>query len=431
MDPSHYSRSIALHAEAQKVLAMGVSSGMRRAATPLPLYFSRGEGPYFFDVDGRRLLDYTLAWGPLILGSNHPRINEAIVRQLGRSYTFGAQHELELETATLMTRLVPGLEQVIFSNTGTEAVQAAVRLARAATGRQKILKFEGHYHGWMNNVLVSYHPLGGDSRVAQATCGGQPAAEYEHTLVLPWNDVAALESAFETTGNEIACAITEPILANSGCCEPRPGYLAKLIELCKRYGAVSIFDEVITGFRVALGGARELYGLLPDLSVYGKALAGGFSLSAVGGRASLFDALRDGRTIHAGTYNGNSICLAAATATLQALAEPNVFERMRSHGRDLRSALQGAVERHGFTAVTSGADTVFALHWGVSDPPADYRASLQSNAGLRQTFQLAMLERGVYLLPDGRWYVGAAHDGDALALATDAIDACLRELTPE
>lgn len=416
-----YPQSAQLHQQAEQVLAMGVSSGMRRRATPIPLYFQRGDGPYYYTAEGRKLLDYTLGWGPLIVGNNHPRLNAAITAQLGRSYTFGAQQELELQVASTMARLVPGLEQVIFSNTGSEAVQAAIRLARASTGRSLVIKFEGHYHGWMNNVLVSYHPTGGAANQTQPSCGGQPEPEYLQTLVLPWNDLDALAAALIANRGQVACVLTEPLLANSGCCEPAVGYLEGLLALCREHGAVSIFDEVITGFRLALGGAREYYGLIPDLSVYGKALGGGFSFAAVGGRAEMFDCLRDGRTIHAGTYNGNSICLAAAQSTLEILSEPGIYAAMHEHGRRLRSTLLSVAAENGVQLLTVGAGTVFSVHFSLHSPPRNYRETLTASAELRQQFQLAMLEAGVYLLPDGRWYVGATHDEAALDLAAAAI----------
>ncbi|MEX2171757.1 MAG: aspartate aminotransferase family protein [Pirellulales bacterium] len=411
-----------LHQSASEVLATGVSSGMRRRVTPTPLYFDRGQGPYFWDVDNHRFLDYTLGWGPLILGNNHRRVNDAVAAQLQRGYTFGAQHELEIRVARQIVELVPGIEQVIFSNTGSEAVQAAVRIARALTGRNKIVKFEGHYHGWMNNVLVSYHPTGGEPSESQATCGGQPPNEFADTIVLPWNDIESLRSAFDHVGDGIAAVITEPLLANSGCCEPREGFLQGLIELCRRHGAVSIFDEVITGFRLAAGGAREYYKLAPDLSVYGKAIAAGFSLSAVAGRKEMFDVLRDGRTFHAGTYNGNPICLAAASAALEVLADGDAFSKMHAHGQSLWRKITSAAESHGQPLVVCGAGTVFNVHWGVSQAPRDYRETLRSDAEAYTRFRMEMLNQGVYLLPDGRWYVGATHDDQALELAVNAID---------
>jgi glutamate-1-semialdehyde 2,1-aminomutase len=411
-----------------QVLATGVSSALRRLATPVPLYFDRADGPYFWDVDGHRLLDYTLAWGPLIVGSNHPKINEAVRRQLERGYTFGAQHELEIRVAQQIVDLVPGVEQVIFANSGTEAVQAALRIARSLTGRSKIVKFEGHYHGWMNNVFVSYHPTAGQASDCQPSCGGQPPNEFADTIVLPWNNLAALRTAFESDGNKIAAVITEPLLANSGCCEPGDGYLPAMVELCRQHGAVSVFDEVITGFRLAAGGAREYYNIAPDLSVYGKALAGGFSLSAVAGRSRLFDVLRDGRTIHAGTYNGNPICLAAASATLATLTAPETFRAMHAHGHALRETIARAATDAGVPLTTCGAGTVFAVHCGVTKPPRDYRQTLRSDMPAYTRFRMAMLDRGVYLLPDGRWYVGASHDARALELAQTAIEQSFRSI---
>jgi glutamate-1-semialdehyde 2,1-aminomutase len=274
----------------------------------------------------------------------------------------------------------------------------------------------------MNNVLVSYHPSAGEPTQTQPSCGGQPAPEYADTIVLPWNDITALESLMAERGHEIACILTEPLLANSGCCVPQSGFLSAVVEFARQHGAVSIFDEVITGFRVALGGAREYFGVIPDLSIYGKAIAGGFSLSAVGGRAEVFDCLRDGRTFHAGTYNGNSICLSAAKATLEILSNPGAFAGMNSHGQGVKNALREAAARHKLPLSISGANTVFSLHWGIEQAPQNYRQTLAANSALRQKFQMAMLDRGVYLLPDGRWYVGAAHDSTALSLVTNAID---------
>lgn len=423
--PIAFPNSERLYQASCQVLATGVSSAMRRNVTPIPLYFARADGPYLWDVDGHQLLDYTLAWGPLIVGSNHPQINQAVQQQLERGYTFGAQHELELRVAQQIVDMAPGVEQVIFANTGTEAVQAAIRIARATSGRSKIVKFEGHYHGWMNNILVSYHPAGGDPGATQPSCGGQPANEYVDTIVLPWNDLDAVQGAFERHPHQIAAVITEPLLANSGTCEPHDGFLQGVIDLCRCFGAVSIFDEVITGFRLAPGGAREFYGVLPDLSVYGKALAGGFSLSAVAGRREMFDVLRDGRTIHAGTYNGNAVCLAAASATLAILSQPDTFASMRAHGRALRALIEQHATKQSVTLRTCGADTVFSVHWGVSDSPRNYRDTLQSDMVAYTRFRLAMLNCGVYLLPDGRWYVGASHDADALGIAEAALATCL------
>lgn len=422
------STSQALHQRSSQSLALGVSSGLRKNVGPVPLFFERADGPYYFDVDGHKLLDYTLGWGPLILGNNHPAVNAAVMRQLTQAYAFGAQHRGEIELAELLVRVLPGVERVIFSNTGTEAVQAAIRLARAYTGRNKIVKFEGHYHGWLNNVLVSYRLKPSDPCATMPTCGGQPASEYADTIVLPWNDLDALAAAFEQFPHEIAGVLTEPILANGGSCLPRDGYLQGVIDLCRQHGAVSIFDEVITGFRIALGGAREYFGVQPDLSVYAKALAAGFTLSAVGGRAEVFRALEDGRTIHAGTYNGNPINLAAAKATVETLSHPGTFDCMHTHGYAVRSQLAQAAEKRGIPLVITGAGTVFSIHFGLTAPPKTYRETLAADMPRLNRFRLAMLHAGVQLLPDGRWYVGVAHGEPELQLVTQAIDTAMEEV---
>jgi len=421
-------QSAALLERSKRSLAMGVSSGMRKAGAPAPLFFERGEGAWYIDADGHRLLDYTLAWGPLILGNAHPAIIAAVTAQLGRSFAFGAQHRGEIELAELMTASVPGLERVIFSNTGSEAVQAALRLARAFTGRPLFVKFEGHYHGWFNNVLVSYRPQASDGIEPLPTCGGQPPHEFADTLVLPWNDLGALEAAFREHPGEIAAVLTEPLLANSGCCEAQPGFLAGVIDLCRRHGAVSVFDEVITGFRLALGGAREYLGLQPDLSVYAKAMAAGFALSAVGGREEIFRVLDDGRTIHAGTYNGNPVNLAAGAATIRTLAVPGTFDRMHAHGRALRKAIEEAAALRGFELVTTGSGSVFSVHFGLSSAPQHYRDTLQADAARYAAFRLALIHRGVYTLPDGRWYVGAVHGEAEFAHAREAVAGAMASL---
>jgi len=426
--PFDTARSQALLARSKRSLAMGVASGMRRAGGPTPLFFERGAGPYYFDVDGHRLLDYTLAWGPLIVGNAHPAVIAAVTAQLGRGFAFGAQHEGEIAVAERIARSAPGVERVILSNTGSEAVQAALRLARAHTGRDLFLKFEGHYHGWFNNVLVSYKPRGADPIAPVPTCGGQPPHEFADTLVVPWNDRAALEEAFARHGDRIAAVLTEPLLANSGSVEPAPGYLEAVLACCRRHGAVSIFDEVITGFRLALGGAREHYGLIPDLSVYAKALAGGFALAAVGGRREIFDVLEDGRTIHAGTYNGNPVNLAAAVATIDTLARPGTFARMHAHGRALRAHIESCAAARGVPLVTSGSGPVFSVHFGLARPPRDYRDTLGADPARSAAFRIGLLHRGVLVLPDGRWYVGAVHGDEELDLATAAIAGAMGEV---
>ncbi len=415
-------RSKELHERACQSLVLGVSTAFRRKVTPVPLYIERANGPYYYDADGHELLDYTLAWGPLILGNNHPALTAAVVEQLRRGYTYGAQHRGEIELAELMVSVLPGVEQVLFSNTGTEAVQSALRLCRAYTGRDKVVKFEGHYHGWMNNVLVSVHPGTAALGRTVAMTGGQPASEFADTIALPWNDLPALERAFAAHPDQIAAVITEPINVNSGSCMPDPGYLAGVVELCRQHGAVSVFDEVITGFRIALGGAREYFDIRPDLSVYAKAMAGGFSIAAIGGARRIMQVLVDGRTMHAGTYNGNPVSTAAAVATIKALAEPGLYERMHAHGYAIRQAIERAARACGRQLVTSGTGTCFSVHFGLTEPPRRWADVLRAETEPGERFRAAMLERGVQLLPEGRWYVGAAHTDAELAKVIPAIE---------
>lgn len=402
-------KSRALYERAQGSLASGVSTAFRKSVTPTPLYFERAAGPYLYDVDGHELLDYILAWGPLILGNNHPTLNEALRKQLEIGYSFGAQHQGEIDLAERMVEVLPGVDRVIYSNTGSEAVQAALRLARGLTGRDKIIKFEGHYHGWMNNVLVSIQPSEEHFGVTTPMCGGQPSAEYADTITLPWNDLNALEGAFKQHPDQIAAVLTEPILVNAGSCMPDAGFLEGLIDLCRKRGAISIFDEVITGFRIALGGAREYFGLEPDLSTYAKAVAGGYPMSAVGGRKAVMDALDAGRTTHVGTYNGNPMATTAALTTINVLAEPGTYQRMHGHGYAIRKAIEEASAKAGHAVVTTGTGTAFSVHFGLDNPPRSWRDVLKADAEKYQRFRDAMLERHVYLAPAGRWYVGASH----------------------
>lgn len=423
-----FDKSQEMYEVAKRLIPLGTSSGMRANVEPI-IYYEKADGPWFYSVEGHKLLDYTLAWGPLILGSNNNAINQAVIEQLSKSYSLGAQHNLEIELAEKIIQSVPGLEEVIFSNTGTEAVQVALRIARAKTSRNKIIKFEGHYHGWMNNILVSYKPSAANLSKTTPTCGGQPESEYRDTIILPWNNLEALKEAFYTYKNEIACVITEPILANSGSCLPKAGFLENLIALCRENGAISIFDEVITGFRIALGGAREYYGLEPDLSVYAKAMANGFTMSAVGGKREIFDVLREKKTLHAGTYNGNSINLAASLATLKQLSVPGTFQKMHEHGYAIRATLTEESQNANVNITTSGLGTVFSLHFGLEKQPVNYADTLGADLTRQKEFRKYLLESSVQVLPDGRWYVGASHTSHELAFAKKAIQNAFRKLS--
>lgn len=397
---------------AQQSLSGGVSTALRRSARPHPLYFESGHGSKIDDVDGNRYLDYALAWGPLILGHSPQAINEAIAAQLGRGHTFGAQHDLEIEVAELLTSCIPCAEAVAFANSGTEIVQIALRLARGVTGRSKFVKFEGHYHGWDDSVLVSYRP----SQAAIDGAQGNPIPvglgqrQNRDAIVVQWNDREGVVRAFEQNGSEIAALLCEPLLCNSGCLLPEPGFLEFLREITLRYGSLLIFDEVITGFRLALGGAQSHFGITPDLATYAKAVGGGLPLSVLAGQNKYMEKIARGEVVHAGTLNGNPISLAAAKATISTLASNGgaLYTQLWSLGEKLRRGIAEILRERGFDVVTSGGGPVF--HVSFMDRPArNYRETLAANTQLYSDFALALLNEGVLVLPDGRWYLSTAH----------------------
>jgi len=411
-----YLGSVERYERSRRFLAGGVSSGLRAAAKPFPLFFASGAGAKLYDVDGNSFIDYTLAWGPLILGHCDARLTETLLHQVTTLQQVGAQHDLEWQVAERICRMVPCADKVVFSNTGTEAVQTAIRLARAYTGRNRIIRFEGHYHGWADNALVGYRPqlqAQGSSRLALPSAGVNPAV-LEELIVLPWNDLEVVERVLELHGEQVAAIITEPILCNSGCLKPKPGYLEGLRELATRFGVALIFDEVITGFRVAPGGAQELFGVTPDLATFAKAVAGGLPLSVVAGRHEIMELVEQRKVVHAGTYNGNPVSLAAANLVLGILEEDggSVLAEIRRRGETLIAGLRDLARAAGLLVLVNGVGSVFHLCFTDRKEMNGYADTLQVDLGMRDRFIEGMLDAGIYLLPDGRWYVSAAHTED-------------------
>ncbi|MGH9397239.1 MAG: aspartate aminotransferase family protein [Terriglobia bacterium] len=404
--------SYARFVRAQKSLAGGVSSGLRRTSRPYPLYFSAGCGSQITDVDGNSYIDYGLAWGPLILGHSPREIIEAVREQVQRGLTFGAQHDLEIEVAELMTRIIPCADLVCFANSGTEIVEVALRLARAVTGRRKFLKFEGHYHGWADSALVSYHPTLAEIEAHR----GKPIAvglgqrPHDDVIVTGWNNPKEVEGVFADYASEISAVICEPMLCNSGCIPPEPGFLEFLRQITFDHDVLLIFDEVITGFRLDLKGAQGFYSVTPDLATYAKAIGGGVVVSALAGKADFMNLIATGKVVHAGTLNGNPIALAAAKATLQTLShnDGTVYESLRRRGQRLRLGLETLLRDRDHTVVTTGAGPVFQFSF-MGKRPRNYRDTLAANKTLYSDFALALLDEGILALPDGRWYLCAAH----------------------
>jgi len=423
-------RADQLYTRARRALARGVSSSFRAAVMPVPLFVDHAQGVWVTDVDGVTYLDFTLAWGPLILGHGHPAVVAAVTAQLQHGHMFGAQHGLEATVAERIQAAVPCADLVTFSNTGTEAALVAMRLARAFTGRQKILKFEGHYHGWSDGVLASYHPSLSDvgpydaPHVTPGTAG-QSAAALTDLIVAPWNDEAALRAALDRHGPQIAAVIMEPVLCNSGVVPPQPGYLAAARELTAAHGALLIFDEVITGFRLSAGGAQQIYGVTPDLAIYAKAIAAGFPLSAVAGRQPIMDLIASGAVAHSGTYNGNPISLAAADAALGELGRPGVYGRLNRLAAALASGARDLLDHHGLPSVVHQCGPVLQILFTEQRQVRDYRAVAACDATRSAALARALRDHGLLILPDGRWYLATVHTDEHIAQALEALDASL------
>ena len=410
---------------AQLSLAGGVSSGLRRSARPFPLYFRSGRGPYIEDVDSNVYVDYMLGWGPLILGHAPEAVSRAVSDCLRHGYTFGAQHDLEYQVAEMLQKYIPCAERVAFANSGTEIVQVALRLARAYTGRQKYLKFEGHYHGWDDSTLVSYHPTSDEISKAHGASIPVGTGQRDHgdAIVVEWNDSKAVENMFHQYGDQMSAVICEPLLCNSGCIPAEPGFLEFLRSITQANRALLIFDEVITGFRLGLGGAQEHYGVVPDLATFAKAVGGGMPLSVLAGKNEFLDLISTGKVVHAGTLNGNPIVLAAAKATLETLAanDGQAYKNMWGFGEKLRKGVHSRFQRKGIPVVTTGGGPVFQVLLQ-EQAPRNYRETLASDKSLYTDFVVAMLDEGIALLQDGRWYISAAHTMKEIEQTLLAVD---------
>jgi glutamate-1-semialdehyde 2,1-aminomutase len=401
---------------ASRSLSGGVSSGLRRSARPYPLYFSHGQGSRLEDVDGNSYLDYSLGWGPNILGNAPAEVIDALQQTMRKGLTFGAQHDLEYEVSEMLTSVIPCAERVCFANSGTEIVQVALRLARAVTGRRKFLKFEGHYHGWDDSVLLSYHPSPDKLALSphQPVHEGAGQLPAEYTVIAQWNDLDSVRSAFDANEGEIAALICEPLMCNSGCVAPQPGFLEFLREITSSKGTLLIFDEVITGFRLGIAGAQGFYGVVPDLATYAKAVGAGVPLSVLAGRQKFMEFIERGEVVHAGTLNGNPLTLSAARAALHKLISnsEDIYADLFRRGDALRSGIAQILKKRGHKVCTAGEGPVFHIAF-IDGQPQSYRDLLASDKQKYSDFVLALLDEGVLPLPDGRWYMSAAHsDGD-------------------
>lgn len=402
----------------------GVSSGMRAATKPHPLFVDRARGSHVWDLDGAEFIDYVMAWGPTILGHSHPHVVDAVMEVVPRMQMVGMGHTLEYEAAEAVLAAVPGSERLLWTNSGTEAVQIALRLARAATGRSKVLKFTRSYHGWHDSVYAS---MGAEhtAEAALPSTAGQSLNAIRDLVVTEFNDIAAAERILgEARERDIAAVLIDPIMSNAGLVTPAPGYLERLRELCDEHGVVLIFDQVIAGFRIARGGATERYGVTPDLSTFGKAIAGGFSQSAVVGTATLVDQVQHGVS-HAGTYNGNPVALAAVKATQEVLAQPGVYDRLEEVSASFEAGVQSVFDR------LSCRPTLRRVGSFATFVPQSAESSVCAPADLWDRITAGTLKRGVAFLPTGKIFLSTEHtqvDVDqTVAVLDDVVDELLRD----
>jgi glutamate-1-semialdehyde 2,1-aminomutase len=417
-----FDRSLELFNEARRYLAGGVSSHFRALGKPHPMFFTDGSGATVRDVDGNEYLDFTLSQGPLILGHSHPEVLARIEQEQRRGQLYAAQSVLEIELARRLTELIPGADLVRFCTSGSEAVHTALRIARAATGKTKVVKFEGHYHGWYDDIYVNVRRTDSGEYEPALQSGGQPRTALDHVIVLPWNDLDRVREVLARDGSDVAAVITEPIMCNVGCILPRPGYLEGLRELCDRAGALLVFDEIITGFRLAPGGAQQYFGVRADLATFGKAMASGYPISAVAGKRKYLEYLADGRVIHAGTMNAGVPCLAAALATLDVLTRDGAAarERIAALGRSLMQGLAAHGDRLGLPLRVQGPGPMFHTGFSPLEEVRDFRECATYDAAALEALTFGLLQRGVRVIGRGLWYISAAHTSSDVDQALQA-----------
>ncbi len=405
------SKSETLFAHAQKVLPGGVNSPVRAFARVGgdPRFIDRAEGAYLIDVDGRRLVDYVGSWGPMVLGHAHPEVIAAVQEAAKRGLSYGAPTELETEMAETITRLVPSIELVRMVNSGTEATMSAIRVARGATGRNKIVKFEGCYHGHSDALLVKAGS--GALTMGEPDSAGVPPGFAADTITVAFNDTEQIGAAFDAEGANIAAVIVEPVAGNMSCVPPKPGFLEALRSLCSQHGSVLIFDEVMTGFRVALGGAQAHFGVTPDLTTLGKVIGGGMPVGAFGGRRDLMEQVAPlGPVYQAGTLSGNPVAMAAGLATLRLIEVRGFFAELTATTTNLVESLAGIAREAGIAFTTNQCGAMFGLFFSAT-PVDSFNAVMACDAERFTHFFNGMLERGVNLAPSPfeAGFVSAAH----------------------
>ena len=393
-------RSEQLFERAQLSIPGGVNSPVRafKAVGGTPRFIQKADGPYIYDVDGKRYIDYVQSWGPMVLGHNNDKIREAVIHAAASGLSFGAPTEAEIIMAEKVRELVPSMEMVRMVNSGTEATMSAIRLARGYTGRNKLVKFEGCYHGHADSLLVKAGS--GALTLGVPSSPGVPADVAQHTLTVEYNNLDSVKQVFAEVGEDIACIIVEPVAGNMNCIPPVEGFLQGLRDICDEHGALLIFDEVMTGFRVSRGGAQERYGITPDLTCLGKVIGGGMPVGAFGGKKSILTHIAPtGPIYQAGTLSGNPIAMAAGLAALQQIGEPGLYDSIFDNTKALVEGFQAIADEHGIPFTTNHAGSMFGLFFTDVDKVVNYQQAINCNQERFKQFYHGMLDEGVYLAP--------------------------------
>lgn len=428
-----YSKSAALLERSKKVLAGGVSSEFRKMNYPHAMFYTHGKGSRIYDVDGNEYLDFTLSQGPLILGHSRSEVLNAVAQYSASGQLFAGQHIHEIELAEKLNELIPSAELMRFCLDGSEAVHTAFRVARAKTGRQRFLRFEGHFHGWLDNVswgfsAPSVDVLGSPEQPnAIPWTEGLPQSSRDEFMILPWNDLALFEKTIRANYKDIAAVITEPFMCNNGCIPPAEGFLQGLRDICTEFGIALIFDEVITGFRLGLSGAQGYFGVTPDLSIFAKAFASGYPISAIVGKREWMELIEQGKVIHAGTMNSSNATVAAALATVTLLQQENPYERMFTLGKQLMHGLRSIAQKYGLNMLVQGPGPMFNTSFTTLPQVHNYRDLLTADKQLLGKFIAGMHNHGVRIIGRGLWYISAAHTQADIEQALSVADQVLAD----
>ncbi len=417
------SKSQELFQQAAQVIPGGVNSPVRafKAVSGTPFFVDHSEGAYLVDADGKRYIDYVLSWGPMLMGHNHPAVREAVCRQADKGLSYGTPTELEIQLAERVCEIYPGMDMVRMVSSGTEATMSAIRLARGFTGRDKIVKFEGCYHGHSDSLLVKAGS--GALTFGVPSSPGVPAELAEHTVTLTYNDPEQVRAAFAEAGSDIACIIVEPVVGNMNCIPPLPGFLETLREVCDEHGSLLIFDEVMTGFRFGLAGAQGFYGVQPDLTTLGKVIGGGMPVGAFGGRADIMQQIAPlGPVYQAGTLSGNPVAMAAGLATIEVISQPGFYEPLFAYTSALCEGMEAAAAESGVAFTTNHAGTMFGGFFTDRESVSNYAEVMACDTETFSRFFHAMLENGVYLAPASyeAGFVSSAHGDTELNATLDA-----------